>query len=178
MPKDPTRQRIEAKRETLLPALRLWITCQIRLWDAMRAVEEVLGSDTELDDAEGRMAYLAAGADNPDQHPSDEDLLRAIESIVKSSQAMRCYSLCKYCDFFVEFVVDPQTNQSTTRHARDGDFDPDEYHAAVSRGQFATMDHWVTQRPDLFITHEDGHVGPNSLKHKTLLPVKPGRETE
>jgi hypothetical protein len=98
------------------------------------------------------------------------------------------YELCKFCDHFVDpndsldddwgEVVSEDATSIQFRdqdgsifglakyiHLEDGNgafyFD----HDATPSGVAKTLEEWGAERPDLFQTYPDGHIGPNSVQH-------------
>lgn len=71
---------------------------------------------------------------------------------------------CKKCDHFVERNHDADDNHSLCEFIHLDDGDKDHNHDAEP-GQTKSLDEWKTNRPDLFIKHIDGKIGPNSLHH-------------
>ena len=73
------------------------------------------------------------------------------------------YTLCKYCDHFVEANEPPDGDADGFLHLEDGrqEFD----HAAEPSAQVHTLARWRKLRPDLFQEHKDGGIGPNSRFH-------------
>lgn len=69
------------------------------------------------------------------------------------------YTLCKHCDHFVE--IDDYSE--ATIHLEDGEQNFD--HEPELSDQSMPLEEWKKQRPDLFVTHEDGAIGPNSTHH-------------
>lgn len=79
------------------------------------------------------------------------------------------YDLCKECDHFIE-----RGFTSEWEHIFDGSHhDPDARCAPRPRGTPKTLVEWQKERPDLFVEHVDGLIGPNSRYHVTQLPVLP-----
>jgi len=75
------------------------------------------------------------------------------------------YELCAYCDHFIEENSDytPESGYCTHLHLENGEQEFD--HDATPSGEIHTDDEWGKLRPDLFIEHPDGAVGPNSIHH-------------
>lgn len=82
--------------------------------------------------------------------------------------------ICAYCDHFVSSnpayehdgpsaVVVP----CAWLHDADGeDHEPDDWHNAAPRpDKPRTLAEWQADRPDLFVMHPDGLIGPNSAYH-------------
>lgn len=67
------------------------------------------------------------------------------------------YDLCKHCDHFVE--------KDHGHLCDEVDHCPDDHHAAEARGEPKSLQEWQKFRPDLFVTHRDGLIGPNSAHH-------------
>jgi len=96
-------------------------------------------------------------------------------------------SLCKHCDHFVEENDSGQDRESYSDtqdresyavaafvHLCDGQHHtPDDHHEAEPRGEPKPLETWKAERPDLFVTHPDGLIGPNSRHHRTQLDPKP-----
>jgi hypothetical protein len=87
--------------------------------------------------------------------------------------------LCKHCDHFVEENTNPEeiieTTDTTIKvryddgstdifaryvHLEDGE---QEFDHDAEPGE--TRDDWEKVRPDLFVEHADGKIGPNSIFH-------------
>ena len=87
------------------------------------------------------------------------------------------YILCKHCDHFVDdnplgpgefFYDDPAKPEGVAGYARydhmengDQEFD----HDALPDGPARFLKEWQHHRPDLFMKHKDGNIGPNSRFH-------------
>ena len=85
--------------------------------------------------------------------------------------------MCAKCDHFVDdnilvkgdFYFDdpakPAGEEGLARfiHLEDGEQEFD--HDAVPGGELATLSKWKLGRPELFIEHPDGKIGPNSIHH-------------
>lgn len=69
------------------------------------------------------------------------------------------YNKCAHCDHFIE----PHEADGEYRHLDDGEQNYD--HDAEPAGESHTVAEWMEQRPDLFVLHSDGKVGPNSSLH-------------
>jgi rubrerythrin len=63
------------------------------------------------------------------------------------------YRLCKHCDHFAD----------EEGHLEDGEQEFD--HDPEPDGPALTLDEWKAKRPDLFVNHPDGKIGPNSIHH-------------
>jgi len=73
------------------------------------------------------------------------------------------YVLCKHCDHFVEENIRAgDLSLAKYIHLEDGEQEFD--HDAEPLGE-ATLADWRRRRPDLFTTHPDGKIGPNSSYH-------------
>jgi hypothetical protein len=70
------------------------------------------------------------------------------------------YTLCKRCDHFVDPDDSPK---SGFVHLEDGEQEFD--HDPEPSDQTHTLAQWRVLRPDLFVTHLDGAIGPNSTHH-------------
>lgn len=66
------------------------------------------------------------------------------------------YTICDKCDHFVD------KDEEGFIHLEDGEQEFD--HDAVPK-ESATLQEWQNNRPDLFLEHPDGKIGPNSLYH-------------
>lgn len=88
---------------------------------------------------------------------------------------MRAYMLCADCDHFIEPNYSFCNDESVTRyiHLEDGDKDQDGDHDAKPTRALLSLELWWTLRPDLFVTHPDGKVGPNSAYHKNVTRQEP-----
>ena len=71
------------------------------------------------------------------------------------------YTLCVGCDHFVDPNDEPGCAPFV--HLEDGEQEFD--HDAEPSNQVHTLEEWRKLRPDLFVKHEDGKIGPNSLHH-------------
>lgn len=91
------------------------------------------------------------------------DTIRADAMCVGMKTDDKCY-LCKKCDHF----VDEDGHMCDEIHHV-----PDDHHEAVGRESGHSLDEWKKIRPDLFVKHPDGLIGPNSAHHVTQLDVKP-----
>ncbi len=69
------------------------------------------------------------------------------------------YEQCALCDHFIE----PDAEDCLFRHLDDGEQTYD--HDAEPSGEAHTFSQWMDQRPDLFVLHSDGRIGPNSNLH-------------
>jgi hypothetical protein len=65
------------------------------------------------------------------------------------------YTKCKWCDHFVD--------EDDLIHMDDGDKDHD--HVAELSDMTYNFYEWQYNRPDLFVLHPDGKIGPNSKRH-------------
>lgn len=72
------------------------------------------------------------------------------------------YTMCQHCDHFVD-------EEDPVVHLDDGEKEHD--HNAEP-GKTRTMHEWQQARPDLFIKHADGKIGPNSVHHFDRNKVK------
>lgn len=84
------------------------------------------------------------------------------------------YELCRDCDHFVEpnDVSGPGIMEYI--HLADCEDDnpasnPDGDHDGEPSGMTGSLWTWKRRRPDLFIDHGDGHIGPNSTAHVMLV---------
>lgn len=67
------------------------------------------------------------------------------------------YDLCRHCDHFAD--ADGTHLCDEVHHC------PDDDHRAEPRGEPRSLEEWKIARPDLFIKHTDGLIGPNSEHH-------------
>jgi hypothetical protein len=89
-------------------------------------------------------------------------------------------SLCKHCDHFVDVnIVDPTDKVFDPLNPPPADVDSHDWLAKyihwedgeqefdhdAEPGETHTDEEWGVLRPDLFIEHPDGNVGPNSRFH-------------
>jgi|WetSurMetagenome_2_1015567.scaffolds.fasta_scaffold03898_27 hypothetical protein len=81
------------------------------------------------------------------------------------------FTLCEKCDHFVE----PNEEEDIEKwdcaeyiHLDDGEKDHD--HDAQPSQYRALLTAWRLSRPDLFLPHSDGKIGPNSRYHHRYLP--------
>lgn len=70
------------------------------------------------------------------------------------------YNQCAHCDHFIE----PDGTADLYRHLDDGEQSYD--HDAEPSSGAQSIAEWMEQRPDLFVRHSDGKVGPNSGLHR------------
>lgn len=71
------------------------------------------------------------------------------------------YEQCAHCDHFIE----RQGTAGLVRHLDDGE---QRYnHDAAPSGEVRTFAEWLKRRPNLFVLHSDGKIGPNSALHGT-----------
>lgn len=68
------------------------------------------------------------------------------------------YEICVHCDHFVE------SEEAGYEHLDNG-MQPDYDHEAAPSGVEHSLADWKQTRPDLFVTHADGNIGPNSVHH-------------
>jgi hypothetical protein len=69
------------------------------------------------------------------------------------------YEQCALCDHFIE----PDAEDGLFRHLDDGEQTYD--HDPEPSGEAHSFAGWVEQRPDQFVQHSDGRIGPNSALH-------------
>lgn len=89
------------------------------------------------------------------------------------------YQLCRDCDHFVEPNDAEGDGLAAYVHLCDAEADnpasdPDGHHEAVPSGLTGTLAFWRSSRPDLFVDHGDGHIGPNSEQHVMQPRRHPG----
>ena len=78
------------------------------------------------------------------------------------------YRLCKHCDHFVDenTGIEPRNIHKVTKyiHLEDGEqeFDHD---AEPQEKDGERLSYWRANRPELFLAHPDGKIGPNSIHH-------------
>ena len=70
--------------------------------------------------------------------------------------------LCQHCDHFVEENIGIEPGQAPFMHLDNGG---QEYDHDATPGEHHRMKEWRELRPDLFIEHADGEIGPNSKFH-------------
>lgn len=75
------------------------------------------------------------------------------------------YTLCTGCDHFVETEPADDWGGPYAQHLCDDDHPWIEDHGAAPSTWTASMDVWQVLRPELFLMHADGHIGPNSAEH-------------
>ncbi len=76
--------------------------------------------------------------------------------------------LCKHCDHFIEENLPKVADECEFIHLCDeAHHNPDDHHNAEPRGTPKPLEQWKKERPDLFIMHTDGLIGPNSSLHKS-----------
>jgi len=80
------------------------------------------------------------------------------------------YTLCKHCDHFVEENPSREGDPNLAKYIHLDDGDSEYTHNAEPSGDTRSIDRWKKERPDLFMSDEDGVVGPNSLSHVHLGP--------
>lgn len=73
------------------------------------------------------------------------------------------YQLCSRCDHFVDRNDDTILGLAEYLHLENGEQEFD--HEAEPNGEVCTLAEWKALRPDLFVLHPDGAVGPNSSHH-------------
>jgi hypothetical protein len=79
------------------------------------------------------------------------------------------YTICALCDHFVMLNDDEGVTTADFVHLEDGEQGFD--HDARPSPAVMTLDGWKAARPDLFITHRDDKVGPNSRFHPRVGKV-------
>ena len=82
------------------------------------------------------------------------------------------FDLCKHCDHFIDqnYCDGEEVPEGVCEfiHCCDEEHhNPDDHHNAEPRGTPKTLEQWKLERPDLFVEHEDGLIGPNSEYHKS-----------
>lgn len=124
----------------------------------------------------------AIATDNDDEISLDEAGIDELYDLIDAGDGLPKNSLCRHCDHFVEqnhtdAEGGPATGQAAFVHLCDETHhNPDDHHEAEPRGPARRLRKWNEARPDLFVRHPDGLVGPNSSHHKTQLPVPPAWE--
>ncbi len=73
------------------------------------------------------------------------------------------YEICAKCDHFIE-DDDDDLGHAVVIHLDDGE-QPTPDHDATNSGLKMPLASWKITRPDLFWTHRDGKIGPNSRYH-------------
>lgn len=81
------------------------------------------------------------------------------------------YTLCKHCDHFVDLEDGSLYGQEKDFwvHLDNGYKEHD--HDAEPSSQSMVLSEWEEARPDLFVEHPDGNIGPNSKHHKPTSVV-------
>lgn len=72
------------------------------------------------------------------------------------------YTLCKHCDHFVDENYPLEEGLAKFIHLEDGE---QEFDHDAEPGETKLGEEWKHERPDLFIEHLDGAIGPNSFFH-------------
>lgn len=82
------------------------------------------------------------------------------------------YTICKYCDHFIEENIDytPESGFCQYIHLDDGDI---EYNHNATPDETLPSGDWGILRPDLFTLNIDNRVGPNSYHHRRPPRVCP-----
>lgn len=75
------------------------------------------------------------------------------EPVVRHKFPVPTYQLCKHCDHFADEMG----------HMEDGEQEFD--HNPEPDGPALPLAEWKVNRPDLFVMHPDGKIGPNSIHH-------------
>lgn len=121
---------------------------QSRLDDARRLYEALAVTVSAL---ESVMAHYESSMPLADR-TSRNRLIAQAKEVLNSTMV---YNICSRCDHFVD----------ADGHLDDGEQEYDHYPAPVSGSPRRTLPRWKEIRPDLFLAHPDGKIGPNSRYH-------------